>query len=114
MSDPRSLSSDGTVTADDAVTTIQSGEKISIQHLNGTTKTVTLDGIYGEKCNKVVIRWELAGAYDVNFETGQLTRKSVSLWRVTEQDMRRIRLTSQQMKQERQERIKEVRYGKRP
>lgn len=82
------------------------GDTIEIVHLNGNVRSVTFDGLFGNKFNIPYIRWGAAGQYRVNFETGQLIPRKASVWRLTDTAMLRLRATQAAMARDFKERQK--------
>jgi len=84
---------------------------MTVVHLNGQTKKVRFDCITGDKLDNVSILWPMAGCYGVDLSTGQLiatgkARLPVSLWKVVDADMARIRATQRKLAAERKERLR--------
>lgn len=119
MSHPKPVFRDGNVAQDGEAKPLSVGEQITAEHLNGQRQSVTFDTISGDKFDQVRIRWPMAGFYDVNIETGALLgggrkgRKAASVWRIIPDDMARIRATRSKFRDERRERMRKNKGGRR-
>lgn len=70
------------------------GDSLMLRHQGGTTQEVEFRGMYGTKFNQPYIAWPMAGEYKVDLSTGKLLAKRVSMWRVVDGDLKRLREAS--------------------
>lgn len=73
---------------------LQFGDELTVIHVSGSTRVVHFAGVYGAKFATAYVRWgDMAGDYQVKLDTGQLLPKKASLWRVSDSDLKRLRVT---------------------
>lgn len=92
---------------------IQSGDSLTIVHVGGREQRVLFRGVFGNKFDQVYIEWPLAGQYKVQLQTGQLLPKKVSLWRITDDDLERVRDAARDERCTFEEKMKTQRFGTR-
>lgn len=72
----------------------QYGDSLTIRHDGGREAQVAFRGLFGKRFDQAYVFWPLAGEYRVQLDTGQLTPRKVSVWRVIPSDLHRLRMTS--------------------
>ena len=89
------------------------GDTLTIRHAGGREQAVIYCGVFGNKFDQAYVEWPLAGEYKIKLDTGQLLPKKVSLWRVVDHDLKRLRATSAKERNDTNERMKSSRFGTR-
>lgn len=82
------------------------GDSITIEHIGGKQQSVLYRGLFGNKFDQAYVEWPLAGEYLVKLDSGQLLPKKVSLWKVSDSDLKRLRVTSAKERHDAKERYK--------
>lgn len=90
---------------------LEYGDRITIKHAGGRTQEVIFRGVFGIKYDQAYVGWPMAGEYKVKLDSGQLLPKKVSLWRVIESDLERMRETGAQERADAKGRMKSSRAG---
>ncbi len=85
---------------------LQYGDSITIEHVGGRTQEVAFRGVFGNKYDQAYVEWALAGEYKVKLDSGQLLPKKVSLWRVIDSDLERLRATGAKERVDARDRMK--------
>lgn len=87
-------------------------EPVTIVHPGGSTKQVFFAGVFGKDFTSAYVRWPLAGEYQVALGTGQLMPRKVSIWRLCEGDLLRLKATIRHARAEQIEENKLRRAGR--
>lgn len=90
---------------------LEYGDRITIKHVGGHEQKVIFRGVFGNKYDQAYVGWPMAGEYKVKLDSGQLLPKKVSLWKVVDSDLQRMRATSAKERAEAKERMKHNRAG---
>jgi hypothetical protein len=90
---------------------LEYGDRITIEHVGGQEQKVIFRGVFGNKYDQAYVGWPMAGEYKVKLDSGQLLPKNVSLWKVIDGDLARMRATSARDRADAKGRMKSNRAG---
>lgn len=90
---------------------LEYGDRITIKHIGGQEQKVIFRGVFGNKHDQAYVGWPLAGEYKVKLDSGQLLPKNVSLWKVIDGDLARMRATGARDRAGAKDRMKSNRAG---